>query len=182
MLGLLLFAAFEFLFQGNVLGRRLAARPGAGDGVRVDDAVVDGGDGLDGCAHDLEPVEVQVVHVGRRVAAPQGAVHLERVGVGLATESLGVDHLDHVAGVDVLDALVDDGFIFGDGEIGLDLAAGRHGRLGQQFGRNFQRPGETVHHPLDLGDGCFVRGVDVAIIEAGVADDLDVVAQVVEHQ
>ena len=77
-----------------------------------DGAIVDRGHGLDGGADDLEPVEVQVVHIGRRVAAPQGPVHLEGVSIGVTAEPLRVHHLYDVAGVDVLNALLDDGFVF----------------------------------------------------------------------
>ena len=138
--------------------------------------------GLDGGADDLKTVEIEVVHVGGRVAAPQGAIHLEGVGIGLPAESLGVHHLDDVAGIDVLDALLDDGLVLGHGEVGLGLSAGREGRCCQQFGRDFQRAREAVHHALDLGGSRVIRLSDVAAVQPDMADHLDVVAQVVKHQ
>ena len=49
-----------------------------------------------------QPVEAQQVHVRRRVGGAQGAVDVERVGVGGDLEPLAGHHLEDVAGADVL--------------------------------------------------------------------------------
>ena len=105
--GALLFAVFEFLLVGGILARGGAAGAGAGDGVGGGDAVLDFDHGFDGGADDLESVQVEVVHIGRRVDAAEGAVDLEGMGGGAAGKALGVYHLDDVAGVDVFNALFD---------------------------------------------------------------------------
>ena len=125
VLGALLLAALQLRFVGVVLAGGAAARTGASDGVSGGDAVLDFDYGFDGRADDLEPVQVQVVHVGRRVDTAQGAVNLEWMGAGLARKPLRVDHLDYVAGINILDALVDGVGVAVGGEIGL-YGTGRH--------------------------------------------------------
>ena len=65
VLGALLLAGLELILQGVVFFGRAASGPGAGDGVGGRDPVFDGDHRLDGGANDVEPVQVQVVHVGR---------------------------------------------------------------------------------------------------------------------
>ena len=68
--GALLLAVFEFAFQRDVFGSRLPSWAGAGNWVGGNDAVFDLGYRFDGSADNLESVEVEVVHVRRRIAAP----------------------------------------------------------------------------------------------------------------
>ena len=57
--------------------------------------------------------DAQEEHVRRRVDRAQAAVDVERVGAQRALEALRQDHLDDVAGADVLLGALDDRFVAG---------------------------------------------------------------------
>ena len=162
---------------GGDRGVVLAARAGAGDRARGDVAAVDRQQRLGRCADDLEVLEVEEVHVRRRVHGAQPAVDAERLDRRRRAPALGRDHLVGVAGVDVLDDLRD---------VALELLA-RH--VGLEDGlrtravglQRRQRAGEAGSNLADRLDGARVRGVQAAlVVEVGVGQDRDRVAQVVE--
>ena len=63
--------------SARVLGRRRAARPGAGDRADGDRAALDAHEDLGAGADHLEAAEVEVEHVGRGVGPPQRPVERE---------------------------------------------------------------------------------------------------------
>ena len=179
--GALLLASLQFLFVGVVLARGDAAWTGAGDGMGCGNPVLDFYHRLDGRTDDLEPIQVQIVHVGGRVDAAKGAVYLERVGISAAGEPLGVDHLDDVSGVDVLDALLNGVGVTFRREIGLYGSGAAESNAALQLRWQHQRLSEAAHHFVDPVGGVFVRSFHVAV-QMGMADHLNVVAEVVEYQ
>ncbi len=182
VLGALFLAALQLRFVGVVLARCRAPGPGPGDGVGGGPAAVDGDHRLDGRAHDLKIVQVQVIHVGRRVDAAESPVDLERVGLRAAREALGIDHLDHIARVDVLDALVDYLGVLFRREIGLNVSGHQLlSPVGSQLRRQVQRLRQPADHLVDLRRGLGVGPVNVTV-QVDVAHHLDVVSNVVEQQ
>ena len=107
MFGPLFLTALQFRFVGLVLTRRRAPGPGPSYGMGGGPAGVDGDHGLDGRAHDLEVVQVQVIHIRGRIDAAQRPVDLERMGLGPTGKPLRIGYLNHVASIDVIDTSFD---------------------------------------------------------------------------
>ena len=77
VLGALLGVGEELGLEREVLGRRGAARPGAGDRADRHGAALDAHEDLGAGADHLEAAEVEVEHVGRGVGPPERAVERE---------------------------------------------------------------------------------------------------------
>ena len=107
-----------------VLVDRRAARPRAGDRARRDAAAVDGQQRLGRGADDLEVLEVEEVHVRRRVDRPQAAVDRERLDRRGRRPALRRDDLEGVAGVHVLDDAGDHRLERLARHVGLELRLG----------------------------------------------------------
>ena len=121
-----------------------AARAGARDRAGRRAAAGDGHERLGRGADDLEVLEVEEVHVRRRVDRPQAAVDGERVGVDLRGPALRGHDLEGVARVDVLDD---------PGDHRLERLA-RHVRRELRLGADAaleprQRAGEPLAHLVD---------------------------------
>ena len=103
VLGALLLVGEQVCGDRLVLVGVAAARARAGDRPRRGAPAGHGDERLGRGADDLEVLEVEEVHVGRRVDRAQPAVDRERVDVDLGGPALRGDDLERVAGVDVLD-------------------------------------------------------------------------------
>ncbi len=91
----------QFQFQRLVLFRCLAAWTGAGDRADGQLAVAHAHQDFRRGAGQLEIAEVQVIEIGRRVVAPQGAIEGERIKVERRFEAMARHDLEDVAGGDV---------------------------------------------------------------------------------
>ena len=118
VLGPLFFAVLQFSLKSVVLLWGFAPGAGSSYRMRCGDTILNLYHCFDGRADDLESVQVKVVHVRRWVDAAQGPVHLERVSLGLPGEPLGVDYLDNVPGIDVLNTLFHYIVVLVFGEVG----------------------------------------------------------------
>ena len=177
VLGPLFLIGPKLLLQGQVLRFVGATGPGPGDGVGRDAAALHLDQHLRRGANELEPLQVQVEHVGGGVDLAQRPIDVERVGGGLAAETLGDDGLDNIAGDDIsLDAF-DHGLELGLRHVGLDSAGRAFARQAGQ--RGLQRPGEALHDAIDPLHGVGIGGLDVAV-EVGVADHFDGVLHVIK--
>ncbi len=140
----------ELAFEERVVGIVCAARARAGDGAERGDAAGQPHEGLWRGADDLRIAKVEVVHVGRRVEQPQGAVDLERIGMALAGEADGEHELEDIARADVVfhagDAFDERGFAQA-GLWRLVAAARRGGRLGPAQGDD-EFAAEALPFPL----------------------------------
>ena len=180
--GPLLFAVLQLRLQGQVLFRSLAPRTGSGNGMGRHNAIFHLSHRFDGGADDVKVIQIQVVHIGGRIDAAQGAIDLEGMGVGWAGKPLGVHYLNNVPGVDIVHALTYRFLVLRLREVGTywgRLPQNRPGR--QQVRRQFQRMGEATHQLINLRGG-FAISLPYIPVQADMADHLDVVAQVVEHQ
>ena len=119
VLGALLRVGQQVLLQLPLFLRVAAPGPGAGDGPKLDVLAGEADEDLRGGADDLEVVQLQEEHVGRRVGEPQGAVDLERLDLRARLQPLGQHHLDDVAGGDVLLALAHHGVELLRRDVGL---------------------------------------------------------------
>ena len=104
-------------------GRRRAG--GAGDRPHGGSAALDGDQHLLGGAGDGDAGEAQEVHVGGGLTTRMDPVDVERVGAGRHGEPLGRDHLEDVAGADVLQGLADHLLVAAGGEVAAAVAVGR---------------------------------------------------------
>ena len=102
VLGSLLLVALELLRHAKVFVFVGAARPRAGNRVRLGASPFDADEHLRRRADDREAVHPHEIHVRRRIDVTQGAVDRERVGGDLCLEALRQDRLIDVAGGDVL--------------------------------------------------------------------------------
>ena len=102
VLGALLLVALELLGEPQVLVVAPAARPGAGNRVRLGAPPLHAHEHLGRRADNREPAHADEEHVGRGVHVPQRAVDRERVGRDVRLEPLGEHHLVDVARGDVL--------------------------------------------------------------------------------
>ena len=158
---------------GGDRGVVLAARPGAGDRARGDVAAVDRQQRLRRGADDLEVLEVEEVHVRRRVHRAQPAIDAERLDRVLRRPALGRHHLVGVAGADVLDDARDVALELLAAHVGLERRVRPRG-VGLQ---RRQRAGEPRADLADRLDRAGVRGVDVGLlVQIGVGEDRDRVA------
>ena len=152
-------------------------------GCVVTDAVLHAHQHLRRRADDVGVAEAQVVHVRRWVDGPQRAVDLERAGAAVgARQPLREDDLDGVAGDDVLARPLDRPHELARGSrsttprgaVSTHLGAASRRRLGSGCVRR-STSSSMRQRRLPVG------GVDVAV-EAGVADHLDLVLEVVEDE
>ena len=81
-----------------ILLRRLAARPGAGDGADFHLSVLAAHVNFRRRADQRKAVQLQQEHVGRRIDRARGAIDIERATALTGAEALRTDHLDDVAG------------------------------------------------------------------------------------
>ena len=102
MLGALLLVALQLLGQPQVLFVAAAARPRAGDRMRLDARAFDAHQHLRRRADDRHAAHADEIHVRRRVHVPQRAVDRERIGGDVRLEPLRQHDLVDVAGRDVL--------------------------------------------------------------------------------
>ena len=157
-----------------------AARARAGDRARRDVAAGDGHERLGRGADDLEVLEVQEVHVRRRVDRAQPAVDRERLDRRRRRPALRGHDLEGVAGVHVLDDPGDHRLERLARHVGLELRLLAGGRADVD---PRQRAGEPLADLADRLDGARVRRVDPAVLlRVGVGEDRDRVAQVVEGE
>ena len=168
VLGALLLVGQQLLGDRLVVVDRRAARAGAGDRPRRDVAAGDRDQRLGRGADDLEVLEVEEVHVRRRVDGAQAAVDRERLDRHLGRPALAGHDLERVAGVDVLDDA---------GDVRLELLA-RHVGLELRLraglrGRVRERAGEPL---ADLADP-----LTRVLALVAVREDRDGVLEVVER-
>ena len=124
-------------------------------------------------AHELEVLEVEEVHVGRRVDRAQAAVDRERLGRGGRRPALRRHDLEGVAGVDVLDDPRHHRLERLARHVGLEL------RLGPGLGgRARQRAGEPLADLADRLLRALVGGL--VLVDVGVGEDRHRVLEVVE--
>ena len=173
VLGALLLVGQQVLGDRLVLVERRAARARAGDRARRDVAAGDGDQRLGRRADELEVVEVEEVHVGRRVDGAQPAVDRERLDRRGRRPALRGHDLEGVARVDVLDD---------PGHHRLERLA-RHVRLELRLGgrlrlRPRQRAGEPLAHLADRVARTLVRGL--VLVDVGVGQDRHRVLEMVE--
>ncbi len=157
-----------------------AARAGAGDRARRDVAPRHRHQRLGRCADDLEVLEVQEVHVRRRVDGAQPAVDRERLDRRRRRPALRGHDLEGVAGVHVLDDPGHHRLERLARHVGLEL---RLRALGGADGGPWKRAGEPLADLADRLDGARVRRLHPAVLlRVGVGEDRDRVAQVVEGE
>ncbi len=102
MLGALLRVARQVLLHAGVLVVVAAAGSRPGDRARPDSIPLDPNQHLGRSPGQGEIAEIEKVHVGRRVDPPEGPVDRERRGGAAPLEPLRQDHLEDVAGPDVV--------------------------------------------------------------------------------
>ena len=161
------------------------ARPRAGDRAGRGAAAGDGDERLGRGADDLEVLEVEEVHVGRRVDRPQAAVDRERLDRARRRPALARHDLEGVAGVHVLDDAGHHRLERLARHVGLEL---RLGALRVRLGAR-QRAGQALAHLGDPLAGARLatasaRGLVTAslgLVAVGVGEDRDRVLEVVER-
>ena len=183
VLGALLRVGQQILLQLPLFLRVAAPGPGAGDGPKLDVLAGEADEDLRGGADDLEVVQLQEEHVGRRVGEPQGAVDLERLDLGARLQPLGQHHLDDVAGGDVLLALAHHGVELLRRDVGF-VSDGRSRTVEAPGFQGLGRLPQGRAQVLDAGDGVAVEDPRArALVDGDVVDDRDGVLEVVEaHQ
>ena len=177
MLGALLRVLEQALGGQAVLLLVGAARVGAGDRPGLDAIPRHLDQGLGRGAGDLEVAEVEEVHVGRgidRAQAPVDREGLDRAGRG---EALRRDHLEGVAGVDVLDDPRDGRLELLPAHVGLKVDRGPSSAVGLD---RRDRLAEPLAHLADRLHGAGVGLLDPAVLDEGVGDQRHLVALVVE--
>ena len=133
VLGALLLVALQLLRRAaDPLLRCVAARPRAGNRMRLDAPALDAHQHLRRRPDDRESAHAHEIHVGRRVHVAQRAIDRERIGRDVRLEALREDRLVDVAGGDVL----------------LDGAHAGFERLARLVGRERQAPRAST------GSGC----------------------------
>jgi hypothetical protein len=134
-------------------------------------------------ADDLVVAEIEQVHVGRGVHHAQGPIDGQGGGAGLDREALGQDHLEDVAGRDVLLGGADHLLVAAAGHVHLAhrgaLHLGRHVCQQRLVGIQGGGRAQAIDHRVDALGGGAVLGLGVAV-QAGMGDDFDGVLHVVE--
>ena len=102
VLGALLLVALQLFGEPHVLFVGAAARPRAGNRMRLDARSLHPDEHLRRRSDDRDAAHADEVHVRRRVHVPQRAVDRERVGGDVGLEPLREHDLIDVAGGDVL--------------------------------------------------------------------------------
>ena len=126
MLGALLRIGEQFGGERLILGRRLAARPRAGDRADAHLAVAHADQDFRARDDDLEAAEVEEAEIGRGIDPPQRAIERKGRQVEAAGEALRQHDLEGVAGDDIVLRL-------GDHGEKLALAGVGDRRVGEQF-------------------------------------------------
>ena len=88
-------------FEGHVFFFVGAARARPGDGPVKRFAALHFHQHFGRAANDGEIVQLQKIHVRRRIHDAQGAINLKRVGIGFCGETLADGHLKNIAGANV---------------------------------------------------------------------------------
>ena len=158
-----------------------AARAGAGDRAGGDVAAGDGDQRLGRGADDLEVLEVEEVHVRRRVDRAQAAVDRERLDRhGRADQRCeGTTwKASPACTYSTIRATIASNASRGMLDSNCGSGRGADGSLGAG-----QRAGEPLAHLADRLDGARVRGLHPAVlVDVGVGEDRHRVAQVVEGE
>ena len=102
VLGAFLLVGQQFGSQCGILFRRGAALAGTGDWADGDAVAFEADEDFRRSADDMEILEIEVEHVGRRVQAAQRAVERHRAGVERLGHALREDDLHDVAFGDVV--------------------------------------------------------------------------------
>ena len=166
-----------------VLGRRLAAPAGAGDGMEKGAAVfepdVHFGAGADdperlvaagGFAEPGHVVELEKVHVGGRVQHAEGAIDGERLGVGCAAEALAGHDLENVTRGDVLFGPPHNLFVFVLGEVAAPIDGAVYGgvlRVGEGLA-------QVADDGVDASDRVFIGSWDLLSCGRAIRPDVHV--------
>ncbi len=180
MLSPLLLVAGQLLLHAPLVVGVTAAAAGAGDGMCLDEALLDPHQHLRRGADDVGVPHGQVVHVGRGVDGAQGPVDGEGMGMGGPLEALGDLHLVDVPGDDVVAAalhLAQEVLLLRVGDDGLLADRGRLDGIRD----GGEGPGQPLHQLVNAPAGLPVGCLHIAV-QAAVGDDLDGVLQVVEYQ
>ena len=161
MLGALLGVGEELGLECEVLGRRGAARAGAGDRADGHGVALDPHQDLGAGADHLEAAEVEVEHVGAGVGAPQRAVEREGRQVEALRPALRGHDLEDVAGADVVLGPLDHLEVARVGGVRHRLAGREVAEVAAGLGGRAVEVAHRVHHPLGG------LGVGGARVEAG---------------
>src|SRR5207249_3752707 len=149
------------LLQPEILALVPPARPRPGDRAGADAIPLDAHQHFGGRPRQAHLPEVQVVHVGRRIDAPQRPVDGERSGAGASLETLRQDHLEDVPGADVVLGPADILLVTGLADIGRPAAAAAGPAGRQPYGSRQQALGG-----LDAAAGGAVALLEGAAAEA----------------
>jgi hypothetical protein len=157
MLGAFLGIGHQIFGQRLVFLRRLAARAGASDGADRDLAAAQPHQHFRAGAHDLESRHRQVIKIGRRIEAAQGAIERKGRQRERAAEALAGHHLKHIARHDIFLGARHDGEILVLGHVGFD----RHtrGQIGRHFGAGRGRAFQLCHGIVQPRGGAGVSGL-----------------------
>ena len=184
VLGHLLGMLAQLGTQSAVLLLRSAPVAGAGDRPGDDLAVQQLHHRLGRRPHEGHLAMAEQVHVRARVDLAEHPVDVEGVGVELEVETLRQDHLEDVAGEDVLLGRLHGSLIGAPAQVGGHL--GEHGlRIGRGHERLVERAGPVGRQLLEPLDGFVVAPVQAGLVEVvaqhiGVGDERDPLAEVVE--
>ncbi len=122
MLGAFFRVGQQFGFELALFFRRGAAPARAGDGAQLDGIAGEPHHGFRRRADDPQVVQLQVIHVGRRIDESQRAVDFKRIAVGFGFESLAQHGLNDVAGFDIFLGPVDRLLKASAAQIGAEFA------------------------------------------------------------
>ena len=101
MLGELLGIRDQFFFKALIFFLAVTAPAGAGDRSHGDLAIFQSRQDLRGGAHNMKIIQIQKIHVGRRVHRAQGAVQGYRISIEGNRQVLRQHHLEDIAALDV---------------------------------------------------------------------------------
>ncbi len=177
--GAFLLVGQELFPQGAVFFLGGSAAAGAGDRPQLHEAIFAADQHFRRRPHQLHLGEPQVVHVGRGIDHPEGAVHVERPGPNGRLPPLRKHALEDIAGLDVLLRLHHDLL-----EIGL-AHVGREGKRAAARGAPGRRTAartEPRDHPVDPPDGIGVGVLMSPLADVGIRDDPDRLGHVVEDE
>ena len=178
VLGALLLVREQTTRELEILGRGSAARARSGDRARRGRATAHGQQRFRAGANDLEVAKLKEVHVRARIYDAQATVDRERINLQLGGPALRRDHLESVAGVDVVDDFGNDILKLLAREVRFKLR-----RLTLRTGR-LERRQWAVKQRANLsnrgGSLLIARVAQLALLGDGVYEDRQAVAQVVE--
>ena len=169
----------KLLPQDAVLFLGGPAATGTGDRPQLHEAILAADQHLRRRAHQFHLGEPQVVHVGRGVDDPEGAVDIERPGPDGCLPPLGQDALKDIAGLDVLLRLHHDLLEIGFAHVGREN--GRAPARGAP-GRRPAARAEPRDHPVDPPDGIGIGRLMIALADMGVRHNPDRLGHIVEDE